>query len=770
MNEIGKLNTFWQLLNEQPVIVIPKVQRDYAYGRKDDKAKEVLGELLDNMLTAVREDKTEILDFVYGGPHSDKGDKDKRGMEPLDGQQRLTTLYLLYFYASIVQEDVTEEDVEPLRKFRYETRQSATEFCESLLGPIRQSILIVKEWGSIKAFIEDHPQYITSYKSDPTISSMLNVLETIEKKFSEAPIEKIWTKLTTKKNICFYSLSLSEFGLTDDLYIKMNSRGKKLTKFEIFKADFEKVVYEIAPEQKDSISKKIDTDWMDVLWEYAISTEGSKNDVVKKADTGFMQLFSNIFRLELFVRGIEKQKNRQFSTIGEVISGKVELEGVVSYFDTIRKVKDNGGIEKNWYKYFYFSDEAVGRDDKVRLFWRQAQNRKPVFYLAMEHDLSVPELIYFYALFLVESREIEYDTALRCLRIIRNLTTANVRANSQRYSDLNGFLKDVKEIIDNDGNLTEGDHKFIGSAFKEEIVKSQKPDHSDWLLRYENHIILQGSVSLFMNKYPETEVLSSKLKHFECVFRNGYNEYFDKLRIAFLDQECDYTQYEAYMESEGNGCRRYFIHALQDFEDFFIENSYRRNQKAILDILEKKISSLEHLLEPEEKCKEFGLKSWQYYMAKYISANRQDTKYGCYAWDDRKGKPIEMIILNSSQHSSNNIEWRMLNHILISELWDDNVNYSLDPHASSPFVMNKYHISFDITQSGWKVGCEDQNLINSLERNDLYSIKLTCISDEGNYYLFDFNEQRNDLDYIDLAKVIVMNIENYYSSQQIAAM
>ena len=40
-----------------------------------------------------------------------------------------------------------------------------------------------------------------------------------------------------RRNIEFYKLSLDNFGLTDDLFIKMNARGKKLTTFEIFKSD-----------------------------------------------------------------------------------------------------------------------------------------------------------------------------------------------------------------------------------------------------------------------------------------------------------------------------------------------------------------------------------------------------------------------------------------------------------------------------------------------------------------------------------------------------
>lgn len=41
-----------------------------------------------------------------------------------------------------------------------------------------------------------------------------------------------------KKFITFDKLVMTEYGLTDSLYIKMNARGKQLTKFENWKSDF----------------------------------------------------------------------------------------------------------------------------------------------------------------------------------------------------------------------------------------------------------------------------------------------------------------------------------------------------------------------------------------------------------------------------------------------------------------------------------------------------------------------------------------------------
>ena len=108
MNNIGKLTTFKRLLEEESVIMIPKVQRDYAYGRDEDKVREILDGMLTTMLDAVANDTDEIFDFVYGGTFI-KRNNESSGLIPLDGQQRLTTLFLLHLYASIIQQDVDDK-------------------------------------------------------------------------------------------------------------------------------------------------------------------------------------------------------------------------------------------------------------------------------------------------------------------------------------------------------------------------------------------------------------------------------------------------------------------------------------------------------------------------------------------------------------------------------------------------------------------------------------------------------------------------------------
>lgn len=771
MNNIGKLTTFKRLLEEESVIMIPKVQRDYAYGRKEPKAADILDGMLDTILTAIAKNTQETLDFVYGGSFV-KGNNEDSGLIPLDGQQRLTTLFLLYYFASIFQKDVTQKEVQTLLKFRYETRQSATSFIKSLVGDIRNDIIkVYNDETNIRDLVRDNPKYLPSYDADPTIESMLNVLEKIEDKCRNSfQIDELWTKLNKQDNIRFYALSLDKFGLTDDLYIKMNSRGKKLTQFEIFKSDLEKAINKISPKLKDEISIKIDNSWMDILWGFA-NLDGESVDVVKKSDDGFMHLFNNLFRLELFRREIETKKNR-LARIDEIITSEEAVTDIISLFDVMSDIQKKEGIQEYWNSFFYFSDEVVGNQEQIRLFWQQKQNQKPVFYLAMERDLSVPEMCYLYALYLVNTQKKSYEEAFRCLRVVRNLVTANVRANSARYDMLAGFLNDVDEIVANNGILTDNPHTFVSTACEEEKYKINTFSDTQYhaLLQYENHFILQGSVMLFVEKYyhdsGEVVSLMDNLSHFESVFNNDSPGCFDLIRISLLDSATEYMQYDPSMEKETDLTRRFFIHNESDFLQFFIQNERRRNQKAILDILRDNISSLADLKSPKEKCQEFGIETWQYYMAKYMGANRKDTKYGCYAWNDKANRPLEIVILNSSYHSIYNIEWKMLNHILYSEL-NDEEKYSLDSHASSAFSMDKCGVTLTILQEGWKVGCNNEVIIHALENSDLYTI--SPVEGEDTMYIFDFRDIACGMDYVELGIHIVQDLEKWYDNNHTAS-
>ena len=91
------------------------------------------------------------------------------------------------------------------------------------------------------------------------------MLDAIAEVFKDT--DSIWDRLKGGA-ISFYFLPIKDMGLTDELYIKMNSRGKPLTQFEHFKAELEHGLREVDENISKRIMRKIDITWTDMLWQY----------------------------------------------------------------------------------------------------------------------------------------------------------------------------------------------------------------------------------------------------------------------------------------------------------------------------------------------------------------------------------------------------------------------------------------------------------------------------------------------------------------------
>lgn len=795
-NEIGKLETFHQLLNEENTIIIPKIQRDYAYGRNEQKVTDILDGMLTGILEAVRDNKSNVLDFVYGGSYVKKN-KVVSGLIPLDGQQRLTTLFLLHFYASLIGDekgdDIDKSEVSQLIKFRYETRQSATEFCYNLVINIRDNLLhnYNPENQNIKELIIDDAMYLSTYNSDPTIISMLNVLDVIEKKCKELSVLNLspclWRRLIDGTDIQFYKLSLENFGLTDDLFIKMNARGKKLTVFEIFKSDMMAAIKNVSEQLKDVFSKKMDTEWVDIPWDYTDKTITDKRktlDITNDFDEKYATLFQNIFRLEFYRRDLPSVGYKEPS-IQDILSDEESINCVIDIFDTLYKIHKAEGFNGLWYKYFYFDDAIVGRDDLIRLFWKQ--KRMSVFELAINGLLTVPETVYLYSEYLLYKKNYDENTMKRCLRIIHNLMTGNVRAVDARTEKLPGFLQEVEYIIDHKGIDTYydkekgliidgADHKlcFLQNVWNEEFIKQNYFSDTGYeaLMRYENHDILRCSLSLFMDYtldynelqsslsltpfYPER--LIELLRKFETLFDDKFVSNFKYIRTLFLDADIDYMQYDPYMErtdnSQNTEKKRYFLSDSSLLSDFFIKNNTRKEQENILKILDK-IELPENFSNLKDNNK-FCIDDWKYYHVKYTNyCLREKTRYGMGVWDDKEKYPLDLIILNSSQHSKNNLEWMMLTNILWNLIKTDN-SYQLDDHGCNPILLTKSASSIGFYKGKWNIETMLDIVPVIKEKHPDWILQK---SENEQVITVNFDKD-NNMDYVEMGKELISIIES----------
>lgn len=321
MNDHGKKYTFWQLVSDYK-IEIPMIQRDYAQGREDGKTKELREIFVADLISAILPSQSNPLplqlDFIYGSKVDEK-------LILIDGQQRITTLFLLHWYVSMRASVFIEKiNTEKLNNFQYSTRKSSQNFCEKL---IKNGCLITSD--SIADAIKNSSWFRNAWLADPTIRSMLVMLDEIHRVFNDkfsndCTWEKCWEILTDKDVIHFYFIEIKNFGAVDDLYIKMNARGKSLSDFENFKAWLQKYVEDkkiSLPDEK--FWDKFDKEWTDVFWRF-------KNKDTYEVDN----LFLSFFRSVLIFAIARKNDTSLASLIGNLHDGKfVQNQELEPYID-----------------------------------------------------------------------------------------------------------------------------------------------------------------------------------------------------------------------------------------------------------------------------------------------------------------------------------------------------------------------------------------------------------------------------------------------------
>lgn len=468
-------------------IIIPIIQRDYAQGRTSDDVNRKRERFLEALKDAVTI-KPITLDFVYG-------DISKDGvMTPLDGQQRLTTLFLLYWYAA-KKNKVEASKYSFLNKFSYETRYSARDFCHFLID-------FAPEFNcKISDEIIEQNWFPLDWKKDPTINSMLVMLDSIDEKFNDIP--NLWDKLCNKA-ITFYFLPIKDMGLTDELYIKMNSRGKPLTDFEHFKAEFEREIKKQDDAYANSIINKIDIDWTDMLWTY----RGEDNVI----DDEFLRYFNFICDIICYKNGnspLGKSSN-EFDLLKEYFTGEKDkvLENIQlleKYFDCWCKIPNQQNIKE-------FFESFISREHEENKIMLDSRNETDLFEACLrsfgtKKQFTLAKLVLLYSViaYLLNQERITFEQFKRRFRIINNLVR---NSDDEIHNDENrdggnrlpAILKQIDSIIIEGKISTEFSPNFNLNQLNEEIEKdkwvNENEKEAEKLYALEDHKILHGQISI----------------------------------------------------------------------------------------------------------------------------------------------------------------------------------------------------------------------------------------------------------------------------------
>ncbi len=457
-------------------IEIPLLQRDYAQGRQDANVARIRADFLDVLCGAVAGGPRVSLDFVYG-------DVDAAGtLRPLDGQQRLTTLFLLHWYLAFRAGRMDEE--QGWKRFSYATRPSARLFCERL-----PTCPPPPDEPQVAVWIRDQPWYLHTWRHDPTIQSMLVMIDAIDERLRGVDPLAAWKRLVDPRApaIEFHLLPVEGLGLTQDLYIKMNARGKPLTSFENFKARFEQTLEAWCPQARvDELGRKFDVEWSSVLWPY----KGDDNII----DDECLRYFHFVASVCAWRAG--RQPAGEIGRLADDVFRERNpdaLDFLFHAFDTWVDT-DIAKAFAGWFTAGPSPDETR----RVVLFSRRAD--VDLFGACCRHfgkpqEFTGGQTLLLYAV-LVHRREATDDFARR-LRVLRNLVEAS--SSEIRAEAMPALLDDVERLV-KDGALADVkafNRAQVADEQRKAVFLDARPDLEETLWRLEDHDLLRGNLAAF---------------------------------------------------------------------------------------------------------------------------------------------------------------------------------------------------------------------------------------------------------------------------------
>lgn len=614
--------SFWKLINKYK-ITIPMIQRDYVQGKEVKRINEIREKLINNIKLAIQGEKLLDFDFIYGSTKINEDNEEELSL--LDGQQRITTLFLLHWYFAKKECKMNDEVKNIMHNFSYQNRVSSREFCKSLVD---KEIKIEKN-KKISDLIRQKTWYYSEWNNDPTVKNMLNMLDCIHENFYEY---EAFDKLIDENNslITFMFIPLEKFNLTDELYIKMNSRGKKLTNFEIFKSK----ILEIMKEQNEKelleeFSEKIESSWADFFFSYKKENEETFDEI-------FMRYIYYITEM-IYATKISTKTQYDNEKDSPYDYSKKDLNLNLKLVEETYKDKNNIKLLISILNIWKNKEELT--EDINKAFSSKYSEGKVMLFDSNEKTNLFENCIYYENFewlnrillfsFLLKKSKNKNDNNYDDIRIIRNISL-NIRSfyRSQesytpniRYYMLRDLFNIFEKIIDeedpylyllNESFISRGEYIFP-EIKKAEIIK-RKPELKKVIFECEDTNSTKGNLVNLINLIEKYEDKVIKL----IKFFNDKSHYPLILRTML-----SFDNYGIYI-GKGN---RYFYGSSNSIYDVLTYSNNNEIQSKIQIILEKIFEKVQSNIDIDieklfintikENMKEMEKNSWRYNVVKY---------------------------------------------------------------------------------------------------------------------------------------------------------
>ena len=508
-----KSNTsFWSEISDYK-IQVPYYQRDYAQGRIDNgRIDNIRKVFVEEMYGAIMgfNNKECHLGLVFGSY-----DENEKVFIAVDGQQRLTTVFLLHWYVAW-RENKLNDYKEKLLNFSWDTRSYSSQFVE-LLFKIRPSDNVIDS-------IKTNSNYFSVWENDPTVKGMLTMLEEIEKQYPNDIL--LCSQLFSNDCKIKYDTLKLEKDSDGKTYLKMNSRGRSLTTFELFKS-------KLLDKYKPNFGHKFDNEWLSFMIKISATSDSQFSD----PDIPFMNFINEYTYtyLQLKLKSGSDIANNYKEFTDAKVKGELTDVPFIS-FD-----KYNGAFEGDCLEYFEKSLDWICQNyENIKLIDNKIRFSDSRFFIDAIIKDNNPNFTHRAKLFAVfKYAELTgYDQIVTELyekwtRVFRNLV-ANTDIDG---SNIGGICKAINKIDNSDiyGYLSNGGEisAFTKDQVAEEIAKAKqilygtpRSDGKSWeeiIIEAENYAFFKGAIRFLFTQ----KDIGDDFEYFDTKWINA-QEYFDK--------------------------------------------------------------------------------------------------------------------------------------------------------------------------------------------------------------------------------------------------
>jgi len=374
-------------------IIIPEIQRDYVWGEKQvislvESLRNDFGKFAGYQIpspvtgnAALAEEFHEFyrkrhLTSSIGFIYAYHDDQYPGRYFLIDGQQRITTIYLLLLALAQRHNELKKDFLrtytrEGSPKLDYKVREASHEFLSRFVFAVLDG----------KEDIRDQRWYHNTYENDKTIEHLLANYAIIKAYIQQEGFDQaaFYHFLQDQTECWYFDTNISEQG--EELYIYMNARGEQTQGNENIKADLLSHLGSTA--EKNEYGKTWER-WQDFFW---LKRNGNEN-----ADKGFNEFLACISGLELYLKGdkkhflaldvynkVDESGKKRGITVQEILK-TLNLSRIKRYVDGLQFLENNIKAFKSQYNYCGWLEKCLAE------FWQIINGESTNWYADYNDD------------------------------------------------------------------------------------------------------------------------------------------------------------------------------------------------------------------------------------------------------------------------------------------------------------------------------------------------------------------------------------------------